>query len=317
MRKILEFGPVIAGISKNELKKIANSYITKRTIGSSSASFLAGIPGGFAMAATIPADLLQFFGISIRLAQELAYIYGAENFFVDDELNEETKGQIILYLGTMLGASGAAEGVRVISAQLSKQALKQLPKQALTKGFIYPLVKSIAKFLGIKLTKDTFAKGVAKVIPVIGGVISGGITFISMKPMGKRLQRVLEKARFSYSDAEYQADINSIKNAKFTNYDTKSVDIEFEEVPTKDTSSEDIPITQKTKDTPEAFEHNKSSELLLFDKINKYYLLYQEGDLTFNEFESIKNRIIRESELSWFQLKEILNIIIIKENIPL
>lgn len=42
---------------------MANKLIIKRTSQSSIASFVAGIPGGLAMAATIPADIMQFFGM--------------------------------------------------------------------------------------------------------------------------------------------------------------------------------------------------------------------------------------------------------------
>ena len=50
------------------------------------------------------------------------------------------------------------------------------------------------------ITKTSLAKGVTKVIPVIGGLVSGGITFASLKPMAARLQEALDKAHFSYSD---------------------------------------------------------------------------------------------------------------------
>src|SRR5436305_1509054 len=59
---LLEKGPVEAGVSIHILDKIARSLVEKRTLQSSGASFAAGIPGGIAMAATIPADTLQFFG---------------------------------------------------------------------------------------------------------------------------------------------------------------------------------------------------------------------------------------------------------------
>ncbi|MFG6119315.1 hypothetical protein [Thalassobacillus sp. B23F22_16] len=36
------------------------------------------------MAGTIPADLTQFFGHSMILAQELAYLYGHENLWLDE-----------------------------------------------------------------------------------------------------------------------------------------------------------------------------------------------------------------------------------------
>lgn len=57
---VLDFGPVEAKVSKEKLAAISNKLILKRTSQSSVASFAAGIPGGLAMAATIPADVLQF-----------------------------------------------------------------------------------------------------------------------------------------------------------------------------------------------------------------------------------------------------------------
>ena len=79
-----------------------------RTGASSAASFAMGLPGGLAMGATIPADALQFFGMSLRLAQELAYLYGAQNLWKGGEIDDEAvRGQLILYCGVMFGVSGA------------------------------------------------------------------------------------------------------------------------------------------------------------------------------------------------------------------
>lgn len=57
---VLTKGPIEAGCSKETLSKIADKVIFERTALSSMASFAAGIPGGLAMAATVPADMLQF-----------------------------------------------------------------------------------------------------------------------------------------------------------------------------------------------------------------------------------------------------------------
>lgn len=58
LESIINNGPVEAGINREEINNIANKLIMKRTSQSSIASFAAGIPGGLAMAATIPADIL-------------------------------------------------------------------------------------------------------------------------------------------------------------------------------------------------------------------------------------------------------------------
>ena len=185
----------------------------KRTSQSSIASFAAGIPGGLAMAATIPADLLQFFGMSIRLAQELSYLYGADDLWKNGQVDDEkVKNQLILYCGVMFGVSGAVSGVRVLSTQVAKTALKKIPQKALTKTFWYPMIKKICSFVGYTLTKKTLASGVSKAIPVIGGIISGTINFASMMPMARRLNDTLDQAAFDYSDEEFNKDIELLSN---------------------------------------------------------------------------------------------------------
>jgi len=211
LEEILDKGPVNAGIEREDIILLSKKLILTRTSQSSIASFVAGIPGGLAMAATIPADILQFFGMSLRLAQELSYLYGAQDLWGDGKLNDDkVKNQLILYCGVMFGVSGAVSGVRVMSTQLSKTALKKIPQIALTKTFWYPIVKKIANLIGISLTKKTFAQGVSKVVPVIGGVISGGINFASMMPMANKLNDTLDMATFNYSDEEFNKDIEII-----------------------------------------------------------------------------------------------------------
>ena len=213
LEEILDKGPIEAGIKREDIILISKKLILARTSQSSIASFVAGIPGGFAMAATIPADVLQFFGMALRLAQELSYLYGAQDLWVDGKVDDEkVKNQLILYCGVMFGVSGAVSGVRVLSTQLSKTALKKIPQKALTKTFWYPILKKIANFIGINLTKKTFAQGVSKAVPVIGGFISGGINFASMMPMANRLNDTLDKATFDYSDKEFNKDIEIIMN---------------------------------------------------------------------------------------------------------
>lgn len=213
LEEILDKGPIEAGIKREDIILISKKLILARTSQSSIASFVAGIPGGFAMAATIPADVLQFFGMALRLAQELSYLYGAQDLWVDGKVDDEkVKKQLILYCGVMFGVSGAVSGVRVLSTQLSKTALKKIPQKALTKTFWYPILKKIANFIGINLTKKTFAQGVSKAVPIIGGFISGGINFASMMPMANRLNDTLDKATFDYSDEEFNKDIEIIMN---------------------------------------------------------------------------------------------------------
>lgn len=213
IQDILDFGPVQVGVTQEKLSKFAEKLILKRTSESSLASFVAGIPGGLAMAATVPLDVLQFFGMALRLAQELSYLYGADDLWKDGQIDDEKiQSQLMLYCGVMFGVSGAVSGVRVLSTQIAKTTLKKLPQKALTKTFWYPMVKQIGKGIGVKVTKSTVASGVSKAIPVIGGVISGTLNFASMMPMAKRLQTALDSANFGYTEEELEKDIQIIEN---------------------------------------------------------------------------------------------------------
>ena len=57
---LIDKGPQEAGFSADKINRMAKSLVSKRTLQSSGTSFAAGLPGGWAMAATIPADTLQF-----------------------------------------------------------------------------------------------------------------------------------------------------------------------------------------------------------------------------------------------------------------
>lgn len=225
LAELIEIGPVNAKIDKKIINKVAKKVITNRTMKSSSISFATGVPGGLAMAATIPADTAQFFGMALRLSQEIGYIYGYDDFWDDDELDmEKVNVDLVLFLGVMFGVGGAAASIKVLSSQLSKQALKKLPNKALTKTIYYPIIKKIAGYIGVKVTKDSFAKGVSKVIPVVGGVVSGGLTFASMTKMGNRLSKALEENKnLSLEDAK-----KSFEELKKNN--PEIIDVDFEEL---------------------------------------------------------------------------------------
>lgn len=62
------------------------------------------------------------------------------------------------------------------------------------------------------MTKDTFAKGASKAIPILGGVISGGLTYMSMKPMGNRLREALANSvNQNYTEEDLKNDIQDLE----------------------------------------------------------------------------------------------------------
>lgn len=254
LNSVVEFGPVEAGCTKEIIYKISEKLVFNRTSKSSIASFVAGIPGGIAMAATVPADVLQFFGMSLRMAQEISYLYGSPDLWKDGEVDDEmVRQQLILYTGVMFGVSGAVAGVRFLTTRMTKQALKKIPQKALTKTLWYPFIKKIAKIIGITVTKKSLASGVSKIIPVIGGVVSGAINFASMMPMGKKLVKALEQANFDYTEEDANADLETI--------------IEISEEEFKDIDETEEDTTEKSGITLE--DEKKEESKFSFDSFKK------------------------------------------------
>lgn len=231
LQKAIVEGTLHADIPIATLDSLANAVINAETIKVTAISTAAGIPGGFAMAATFPADLVQFYGFVIRTAQELAYIYGWDEMFAESsELDAFTESQLILFIGVMSGVGAANKVVTKLFGETAMRAVaKKVTAKALTKTWYYPIVKKIAAMLGQKMVKSTFAKGVSKAVPILGGAVSGGLTLAAFKPMAHRLKKHLSTmAHMSPEEfAEYEATI--VVNEEDSDTDGEIVEVVIEE----------------------------------------------------------------------------------------
>ncbi len=188
----IQYNPAYAGICVEDINKIAKSCIVAETTKVTALSATAGLPGGFAMIGTVPADLAQYFGHILRILQKLIYLYGWNDLNLGSkEQNEETKNLLTLFVGVMFGVNVAVSTVNKLAAQVAKQVTKKLPQKALTKGVIYPVVKKVATLLGFQMTKQIFTREVAKVVPVVGAAVSGGLIYATFKPMSEKLRKHL------------------------------------------------------------------------------------------------------------------------------
>lgn len=219
----------INGVSKEIIDRIANACINSHTTKVTTISAVAGIPGGFAMAGTIPADMAQYYWHVFVLAQKLAYLYGFPDLRDENgNLTDTASDMLTLFVGVMMGASAANQAIKGLAKEFAKQVVKRLPQKALTKTMYYPIIKQIAKWIGVKLTKDTFAKGLGKVIPILGGVISGGLTLATFRPSAKRLQHKLQEEMFVINE-NYQESHNNNEDQYSTYEDISNESIKREE----------------------------------------------------------------------------------------
>jgi len=191
VKAAIESSPAAAGVPLVVADLIATSCINWHLAQVTSISFLAGLPGGWWIAGTVPTDLAQFYWHVLNVIQKLAYLYGWPELTDGNEVDDETLLRLTLFVGVMVGAKGANEAIITLSKSLTAQVIKRLPQQALTKIGIYNVAKQVAKWIGISMTKQTFARWVSKIIPILGGVISGTVTFLSFKPMAILLKNHL------------------------------------------------------------------------------------------------------------------------------
>lgn len=200
----IKFNPAHAGITVEEIDKIADQVIQYERNCVSGISLALGMPGGVAMTATLPADIAQFYGYMLRAIQKLLYLYGFPEINVENGVNidDETMNIITLCLGVMYGVKGATASLKMLSAALGKGVEKKLLAKALTKGTFYPMVKKIAKWFSVNMTKQIFAGFFKKAIPVVGGVIGGGITYLSFKPCCDNLKKSLQDTLLSNPDTK-------------------------------------------------------------------------------------------------------------------
>lgn len=221
--------PAKAGIDSVVIDKIADEVIKFERNAVSGISAALGMPGGVAMVATIPADIAQYYGYMLRAAQKLLYLYGFPELDTSEEaiqIDSETLNCLTVCLGIMYGVAGANNAIKAMAKALASGVEKKLLNTALTKGTIYPIVKEVAKWFGKKMTKQVFAGFFKKAIPVIGGVVGGGITYATFKPCCYRLKAALQDTMLS--NPNHQSSVTEDKI--FNNITNGIIDVDAEEI---------------------------------------------------------------------------------------
>ena len=222
--------PAKAGIPRELIDKISKQIINYETTKVTGISMAASIPGGAAAVGAAAADITSYFAFILRTVQELAYLYGFEQFDLnDDEVDAETMNTVLLFIGVMFGVQGAASTLQKFANVLAKQISKKLAQKALTKGTIYPIVKKVATSVGIRMTKQIFADTVASAVPILGGALSGGLTYAMFRPGCMKLRRNLRS--YNLCNPEFYKSASEEP-------DKEVIDVEFVEPDSIDNESE-------------------------------------------------------------------------------
>lgn len=215
---------VVSAVSK---ECISRSVLTVTSI-----SAATGLPGGVVgLVGGMGVDLTQYLYNAFILAQQLAYLHGYRDFWNDD-VNpiEDSMDVLKYYVGVLAGVSvtkGVNAGTKLVqetakevlevqakviaertAANLAKPA-KGAMRAALNKVAQSGAGKAVAvrslevvrraisgpfeKIMGKTLSREAFAKGASKAVPVVGALIAGGITYATYKPNAWKLLKKLEE----------------------------------------------------------------------------------------------------------------------------
>jgi len=199
IQKIIEMGPIQAEISRNEIKMIAKEAAKRDEITSVVLSFATGMPGGVAMFGTITADVLQYYANVLKIIQKILYLYGWDTDVYDSRggMDDAAFNAVVLCFGTMFGVKAASTAfVKIGQKAVDKTARYFLLKNAIAKGASGKIARTIIAEMGGKTTMKMMTKGVMKAVPVIGGVTSAAITWVSIKPAISLLINKIEKLQF-------------------------------------------------------------------------------------------------------------------------
>ena len=125
IREAIRYNPAKAGISKKIINKVSMSVINYETTKVTAISVAASIPSSAAAAAAVgaaSADITSYFAHILRVVQELAYLYGFEQFeFNEDNVDSETMNFLMVFLGVMFGVQGAASTLNKLANTIANQ----------------------------------------------------------------------------------------------------------------------------------------------------------------------------------------------------
>jgi hypothetical protein len=170
--------PAKAGLDPAAIRAAARSAIKWHRAGVTALSFAGGLPGGWWIAGTMPADLAQYFWHLLVVSQKLAYLHEWPSLFADGVDAGDTKLVLTLFVGVMLGVQGARE------------ALGGFSRAAFTKLALYRTARVVKQLIAAGLTRKGLAESIGRAVPLVGGVVAGTFTWVAF---GKGCQRLLEQ----------------------------------------------------------------------------------------------------------------------------
>lgn len=189
-------------LSESQIKKLVKSTKTLHRTHASVVSGGLGIPGGFAMVGTIPADILQYFRQVFIFAQKISFLYGFPQLRSDDEF----KNMMIIALGVAAGVDQANQGLTFMSKAIQRKVLQKISEQQ--GKWINQIVFNVFRAVGITLNKQLVKSAAKKVIPLASAAISAGITYLVFGAEADKIIKGFEENRISDDNKNLEGDLD-------------------------------------------------------------------------------------------------------------
>lgn len=202
INQAIQHNPAYAGIERKHINRIAKKVINYETRRVTTLSLMSGVPGGNKLVVSVSADVIQSFVFILRVIQKLSYLYGFEEFYLnEDKIDPNTMRQLKIFIGIMFGVRGASTSLRVASETVTHKISKSATKAIMNYKTSLPIVDNMTYLVGERMINQIFLKGVSKVIPIAGGIVTGGLTYASFKLYAHKLKNDFKK--LDLSDPNY------------------------------------------------------------------------------------------------------------------
>lgn len=173
-----ELGEEYLNKNGRDAVKACNSLINWQVAKCTTSGFLTGLGGIIILPVTIPANISSVIYVQMRMIASIAYIGGY------DITSDPVKSLVYMCLtGNAAAEIGKEIGIK-IGTKLTETAIKKIS---------FETIKKINQAVGFRLITKFGSKGVVnlgKAIPLIGGVIGGGVDLASTKTIGKISKKV-------------------------------------------------------------------------------------------------------------------------------
>lgn len=185
--------PQRVGISSEDIDAIANRVIREEAMGLTAFSAISGIPKGWFILMSLPADVAQYYARMLRLVQKMHYLYGGEELEFDGgKATDQTKERLLELMGAMYGNTDARETIGTISTAISTKFESKTNSKVRKKILSTAPVQRATEYLNQKVPVTKLIAGAERsVIPYGKMLASGVVSYAAFREMAKRLKDYL------------------------------------------------------------------------------------------------------------------------------